>query len=378
MRVGIVCPYSLTLPGGVQEQVLALGRALRRRGIDARVLGPCDGAPPDPAVTPLGNSLPTAANGSVAPVAPDVSAQLRTIRALRDEAFDVLHLHEPLAPGPTHTTLVMHPAPILATFHAAGTSAPYRYLNPGVRLLAARIDKATAVSDMAVALARTVYDGDIEVTFNGVDVDSFRGLEPWPTSGPTVLFIGRHEPRKGLAVLIEAIAQLPDEVTCWVAGDGPESSALRLATSRHRRFEWLGRISDHEKRRRLVGADVFCAPSLGGESFGIVLLEAMAAHTPVVASSIAGYANVARAGRDALMVSPNDADALADALRRALFEPAERARLVSSGAERAEEFAMRRLAGIYAESYERLLDRAEPRTLGRRSRLFGSNEEEFT
>ncbi len=360
MRVGIICPYSLTLPGGVQEQVLAMGRALRHRGIDARVLGPCDGAPPDPAVTPLGNSLPTAANGSIAPVAPDVSAQLRTIRALRDEAFDVLHLHEPLAPGPTHTALVMHPAPILATFHAAGTSAPYRYLKPGVRWLASHIDQATAVSEMAVTLARTVFDGDIEVTFNGVDVGSFRGLEPWPTSGPTVLFIGRHEPRKGLAVLIEAMAQLPDDVICWVAGDGPEASALRLATRHNRRFEWLGRISDHEKRRRLVGADVFCAPSLGGESFGIVLLEAMAAHTPVVASSIEGYANVARAGRDALMVSPNDVDALAAALRAALFEPAERARLVSSGAERADQFAMRRLAGIYVERYERLVDRTEP------------------
>src|SRR4051794_40358637 len=104
MRVGLISPYSLTVPGGVQGQVLGLARALRTSGHDVRVLGPCDGPPPDGGVTPLGNSVPTAANGSVAPLAPDPSAQLRTIRALRDEAFEVLHLHEPLCPGPTMTS----------------------------------------------------------------------------------------------------------------------------------------------------------------------------------------------------------------------------------------------------------------------------------
>ena len=122
MRVGLVCPYSLTLPGGVQGQVLGLGRALRDLGVDARVLGPCDGPPPDTFVTPLGNSIPTAANGSMAAIAPDPSASLRTIRALRDEHFDVVHLHEPLAPGPTQTALVFSDRPLVGTFHRAGES----------------------------------------------------------------------------------------------------------------------------------------------------------------------------------------------------------------------------------------------------------------
>ena len=130
MRIGLVCPYSLTVPGGVQGQVLGLARVLRELGHEARVLAPCDGPPPELYVIPLGNSIPTAANGSVAPLAPDPSCALRTIRALADEAFDVLHLHEPLAPGPTMTTLVMHPAPAVGTFHAAGDSTSYRVAQP--------------------------------------------------------------------------------------------------------------------------------------------------------------------------------------------------------------------------------------------------------
>src|SRR5690606_3062639 len=123
VRVGLVCPYSLTIPGGVQGQVLGLARSLRGFGHEVRVLAPSDGPPPDPGVTPLGSSVPTAANGSVAPLAPGPSAQLRTIRALRDEDFGVVHLHEPLAPGPTMTTLLFGSAPMVGTFHAAGVSA---------------------------------------------------------------------------------------------------------------------------------------------------------------------------------------------------------------------------------------------------------------
>ena len=118
-----MCPYSLTVPGGVQGQVLGLGRALRRAGVDARILAPCDGPPPDPAVTPLGNSVPTASNGSVAAIAPDPSAAMRTIRALRDESFDVVNVHEPLAPGPSLTAVLFSASPTVGTFHRAGMSA---------------------------------------------------------------------------------------------------------------------------------------------------------------------------------------------------------------------------------------------------------------
>lgn len=355
MRIGVVCPYSVTIPGGVQGQVLALARTLRHLGHDTRVLAPCDGPPPDAGVTPLGNSLPTAANGSVAPIAPDVPAQLRTIRALRDEGFDVVHLHEPLCPGPTQTALLFKSQPLIGTFHAAGSSAGYRWLNPLVRWGADKLDLRCAVSQDARDMAYRALGGVYHVVFNGVEVDVFRKADPWPTEAPTILFLGRHEPRKGLAVLLDAMADLPRDVRLWIASDGPETAALRAKAAGDPRIEWLGRIDDAEKARRLRGADVFCAPSLRGESFGVVLLEAMASDTAVVASDLPGYANVARSGRDALLVPPGDAKALANALRRTLADRSLREQLVASGEARAEEFSMDRLAEVYLELYRSLL-----------------------
>src|SRR5262245_10438316 len=167
----MVCPYSLSIPGGVQAQVLGLARHLRRVGHEVRVLAPCDGPPPEPFVTPLGDSLPTAANGSVAPLAPDPAAALRTLRALRDEKFDVVHVHEPLAPGPSLTTVTLHVAPTVGTFHAAGRSTSYRMLAPLLRRLLERIDVRVVVSKDALALVQTHLgdDGDYTVLFNGVE-----------------------------------------------------------------------------------------------------------------------------------------------------------------------------------------------------------------
>ncbi|MCU1345829.1 MAG: pimA, partial [Acidimicrobiia bacterium] len=149
----MVCPYSLTIPGGVQAQALGLTRVLRELGHEARLLAPCDGPPPASFVTALGNSIPTAANGSVAPLAPDPAAALRTIRALWDEDFDVIHLHEPLAPGPTLYTVVMNPSPMVGTFHAAGRSSGYRYLRPLPKWMANRLAVRCAVSADAADLA---------------------------------------------------------------------------------------------------------------------------------------------------------------------------------------------------------------------------------
>ena len=364
MRVGLVCPYSLTLPGGVQGQVLSLGSALRAKGLDVRILGPCDGPPPDPSVTPLGDSLPTAANGSVAPIAPAPSAQLRLIRALRDERFDVVNVHEPIAPGVTQTALVFKSQPLVGTFHAAGRIAMYSWLTPVVHWLGRRLDARIAVSDEARAMALEAAGGDYEVLFNGVDLDAYSGSEGPEASEqrddrddgrPTILFLGRHEPRKGLAVLLEAMRRLPPDVRLWVGSDGPQTEELQRSVAGDPRIEWLGRLSEADKHDRLRRADVFCAPSLGGESFGVVLLEAMAAHTAVVASDIAGYAKVARADRDALLVPPDDADALAGALARVLDRPELRASLVASGIERAEEFSMSRLADRYIDVFERVV-----------------------
>jgi len=356
IRIGIICPYSLTLPGGVQMQVLSLARALRRKGYRTRVLGPCDGPPPDAGVTPLGNSLPTAANGSVAPVAPDPSAQLRVIRALRDEDFDVVHLHEPIAPGPTMTALLTRPAPMIGTFHAAGGSLAYDLMPRAVKFLARRLDDRVAVSEDARRMAASALGGTYDLTFNGVELRRYASGPSAPTREPTVLFLGRHEPRKGLAVLLDAMVELPSSIRLWVVGEGPETAALQARTAGDPRIEWLGTVTESDKIARLRAADVFCAPSLHGESFGIVLLEAMAASTPVVASNLPGYSNVARAGQDALLVPPGDSTALAGALRRVLESPQTSADLVGSGLERADQFSMARLADAYLERYQRLVD----------------------
>jgi phosphatidylinositol alpha-mannosyltransferase len=362
VRIGLVCPYSLTIPGGVQGQVLALARALRRRGHEARVLAPCDGPPPELFVTPLGNSVPTVANGSIAPIAPDLPAQLRTIRALWDESFDLLHLHEPLVPGPTITAALLKPAPLVGTFHAAGSQPAYQVLGPLAAWFGQRLDVRVAVSDDALALAGPSVGGDFEVLFNGIEGERFRTATPWPTDRPAVLFLGRHEPRKGLEVLLRALPEVPEDLAVWVAGEGPQTEELR---SRHDdpRIEWLGRICDDERDRRMAAASVFCAPSLGGESFGVILLEAMAAGAPVVASSIPGYAKVAKGAAGgapaACLVEPDDPHALARAIRSVLGDAGQAERLRAAGAARAAQFDLEVLCDRYLELYETLLRSAE-------------------
>jgi len=357
VRIAVVCPYSLSLPGGVQGQVLGLARALRTRDHDVRVLGPCDGPPPEAGVITLGKCVPTHANGSVAPIAPDLSCVMRTIHALRDEDFDVVHVHEPLAPGPTLTSVVMSGAPTVGTFHAAGVSAAYRWLRPLTRWIATRLTVRCAVSEDARDLAARALGGEYLIVPNGIDLDRFSTAEPWPTEGPTILFVSRHESRKGLDVLISAMSRLPAGVRLWVASDGPETSRLRAATAGDSRVQWLGRIPDAEKVRRLRAAGALCAPSLHGESFGMVLLEAMAAQTPIVASDLPGYRQMAVDGKAAVLVPPGDVGALAVALDTVLHRPDTVAPELAAGEGRAIEFSMDRLAerylGLYAAAVER-------------------------
>ena len=287
----------------------------------------------------------------MAAIAPDISAALRTIRALRDEQFDVVHLHEPLAPGPTQTALVFSDRPLVGTFHRAGESAWYRAFRRLGRWGANHLAVRAAVSEEAVAAVSRTFGGTYELVWNGIDVTRYRDAEPWPTDGPTVLFVGRHEPRKGLAVLIDAFSRLPTDVRLWIASEGPETARLRQATGDDERIEWLGLIGEREKIRRIRGADVLCAPSLHGESFGVILLEGMAAGTPVVASDLAGYRNVARPDVDAILTPPGDPEALAAALELALAGGPVVAGLVASAEQRAASFSLESLAKRYLDLY---------------------------
>ena len=301
----------------------------------------------------MGASIPTFANGSIAPIAPDIACTLRTIRALADEEFDVIHVHEPICPGPCQTALFTRYAPIVATWHAAGGSKAYR--TPGVRWLAERATIRTAVSVDARDMAHAALGGEYEIVSNGIDLDGVRKADAHLASMPTIAYVGRHEPRKGLEVLLQAMQHLPASVRLWVMSEGPQTLELREAYGHDDRIDWLGNVSDEEKLARIKGADVFCVPSLRGESFGVVLLEGMAARTPVVASDLAGYRNVAETGGEALLVPPGDVAALAHALQRVLQDPLLAAQLVAAGEPRAEQFAMDRLAEEYVEIYERAI-----------------------
>jgi phosphatidylinositol alpha-mannosyltransferase len=354
MRIAQVCPYSLSMPGGVQSQVLGLARAQRRAGHEVTVLGPSDGPPPEPGVRTLGRSVPLPANGSVAPIAPDVACALRTIAALRDGRFDLLHLHEPMVPGPTLTALLYSDLPVVATFHRSGASSAYASFAGLLVRWARRIDIRCAVSSAARETAQGALGGTYRMLYNAVDLAPFDQAQKLDTDGPTLFFIGRHEERKGLAVLLEAVSLLPTAPRLWVASDGPQTLDLQRRFSGLANLEWLGRISDQERAWRMKSADLVCVPSLGGESFGLVLLEAMAAGAALVASDIDGYRGVATHERNALLVPPGDPAAWAAALERMMDDPDLRQGLAASGRSRAEEMSMDHLAQDYCQLYQEL------------------------
>ncbi len=350
----MVSPYSLSRPGGVQGQVLALARALRRLDVDCRVLAPCDGAPPAPGVISVGASVLWENNGSQAPIATSKAVARRTIDALALFEPDLVHLHEPMVPGPTLTILLGYHGPMVSTHHIAGYVGR-EWAMPAVRANLERVDVRVAVSPSAQATAAESLGGSYEVLWNGVETERYEAIAPTPSTRPAVLFCNRHEPRKGLDVLLDAWSELARDAVLWVIGTGPQTEALRARDVAN--VEWLGVVSDAERDARLKGATLFCAPAIGGESFGIVLLEAMAAGVAVVASDIDGYRNVARDGVDARLVAPGDPIALRHALCDLLDDERLREKLIAGATERAEDLSMHRLAQRYLDIYSGVLAR---------------------
>jgi phosphatidylinositol alpha-mannosyltransferase len=353
----MVSPYDLTVPGGVQGQVLGLGAALRSLGHEVVVVAPGRRVGRTDGLITVGEAIGVRANGSVAPVALSPLAAVRAGRAVRRGGFDVVHLHEPLAPVVNYGCLVAASQPIVGTFHRNGASAFYRILGPGVRWAVGRLAARCAVSEAARDNVAPFCAGEFEVLFNGIDVDRHRTEEPTPTEGPTVLFVGRHEPRKGLAVLLEAVSLMARPPVLWIAGAGPATAELRERFPASPRRQWLGTISEDEKVARMAGAHVFCAPSTGGESFGMVLLEAMAAGCAVVASDIDGYRQAA--GGHARLVAPSDPQGLALALETALDDATSGAAgsspdALASARRHAERWSMVELARRYEQIYRRV------------------------
>ncbi len=295
MKIAMLSPYALTRPGGVQGQVIGLAHSLRARGHDVTVLGPADAGVPVPEGAGehfvIGRPTALHSNGSVAPVALWPDAAARVERFVRTGGFDVVHVHEPLAPMAAYGLVLTAPLPMVGTYHRAGVSRWVPLLKPLAGLVGRRMQIRVAVSEAARETGLRSGGGDFEVLFNGVDVARFESAPPRhdEQGRPVVVFLGRHEGRKGLNVLLDAFALLDRPAVLWVAGDGPGSEVQRRRHPESDRVRWLGVLSDDEVASRLAGADVLCAPSLYGESFGMVLLEGMAAGCAVVASDIEGY-----------------------------------------------------------------------------------------
>ena len=330
-----MCPYAWDRPGGVQSHVRALAAALRARDHDVTVIAPRASrrAATEHGVILTGGTLPVPANGSVAPISfgPVGAAAVR--RALRRIDPDVVHVHEPLIPSTSMQALMSARAPTIGTFHAAAdASLGYRVSRPLLASLARRLAIRTAVSEAARALIARYHPGDYVITPNGVDVQRFSTAEPLELPGDKkVLFLGRIERRKGLHVLIEAMSRTPAQgAHLVVAGTGPEERRCRtLARELRVEATFLGRLSEADVARAYRAADVYCAPATGRESFGIVLLEAMAAGALIVCSDLLAFRSVA--GDAASFAPPNDAPALARAIQEVLARPAKAEQMRRAG-----------------------------------------------
>jgi phosphatidylinositol alpha-mannosyltransferase len=353
MRIALVSPYSVSVPGGVQNQVLGLAGAMRKLGHEVTVVAPVDGPAPI-GVASVGRSVSISTNGSKAPVAPYPAAALRALRILRGGAYDIVHLHEPFAPSITIPVLAFHRGPMVGTFHAAGDQTAYRLLGRSFRPLARRLAIRAAVSVTAASPARRYLGGSYEVLFNGIDARRFQTPHATRADPPAVLFLGREEPRKGLRVMLQALDSLPPPVTLWVAGPGTADGRVRHRYGNHPRISWLGELSEAEKIARLRAASAVCVPSLEAESFGIVLLEAMAAGTPVVASDLPAYRAVTDDGSAALLSAVADPVALAGDLLCALRDKDLATRLQTAGHAIAARYDLRALAERYLEIYGRV------------------------
>ena len=342
MRIGIVCPYSWDIPGGVQAHVRDLAEQLIELGHSVSVLAPGDEDTPGlpPYVVAAGKAVPVRYNGSVARLQFGVVSAARVRRWLRDGAFDVVHVHEPAPPSLSLLTCMIHDGPLVATFHAATVRSRFlamfdTVLQPFLEKLSGRI----AVSPAARKVIVEHLGADAVVIPNGVAVAHYATAEPlpgYPRDGATIGFIGRYdEPRKGMDVLVAAmellIAERPD-LRLVVAGRGESEEFLAgLPTTVRSRVEMLGQVSEDDKARLLRSIDVYCAPNTGQESFGVILLEAMAARAAVVASDLEAFRRVLNGGAAGELFATGDSRALAQGLRSVLDDPARRAQLIAAG-----------------------------------------------
>lgn len=350
MRVGLVCPYDFDVPGGVQYHVRDLAEYLIAQGHDVQVIAPGEEDRPGPDyLTLCGRAVPVRYNGSVARLAFGPVTSSRVTRWLEQGDFDVVHIHEPISPSVSVLALLATEAPVVATFHASSlrlraVQAAYPLLRPLLEKIIGRI----AVSEAARRTVTTHLGGDAVIIPNGVDVDDFALAQPRPQwqgadGAPTLAFLGRiDEPRKGLQVLSAAMETIVRELPgtrLLIAGPGDVEAAREKMTSPvAAACTFLGMVSDEDKAAMLASVDAYVAPHTGGESFGIVLVEAMAAGAPVVASDLPAFTAVLDGQANGRLFTTGDANACATAVLDVLRDPEESARLRAAGHARARDY----------------------------------------
>jgi len=339
----MVCPYTWDVPGGVQEHIKDLAEALIGLGHDVSVISPADDDTPLPGyVVPAGRAVPVPYNGSVARLAFGFLSAARVRRWVKEGAFDVLHVHEPAAPSLSLLACWVADGPVVATVHTAiprsrALHAAYPVLQTALEKISGRI----AVSEAARTTFVEHMGGDAVLIPNGVTVSRYERATPlpgWPGEGGTLGFLGRiDEPRKGLDVLLRAFEILASQrpgLRLLIAGPGDlEDTRARVPAPLRDRVVLLGRVSQEDKERFYHSVDVFCAPNTGGESFGVVLIEAMAAGAPIVASDLDAFRQVLRGGRAGELFATGDPAALAAAAVTLLDDPGLRDRLSAAATE---------------------------------------------
>ena len=395
MRIALLSPYSWTYPGGVTRHIEALAEELTVDGHEARIIAPFDpddalsarlhrGARPQRRRVPeqfvsLGRTVGLSANGAVSNVALTPSAVFALRRELREGGYDVAHIHEPVVPVVGWDALCSAgDLPLVGTFHTYSENAltnGFAAIPLGGRRRMNRLRVRIAVSEAAAWTARRFYGGRYRIIPNGVDLGSgvpradadVGRVGVGSSGGPLrILFIGQAVERKGLPVLLRAFEALREQVPATLTLVGANAEEVAHMMLDDRGVLALGKVSEQRKLAELAGADVLCAPSLHGESFGMILTEAFAAATPVVASDIPGYREVVRDGVDGVMTPPDDALALAEVLRGLALDERRRAAMAVAARERAERFAWPRVASEVLEAYEQARSTGSPSTsLGR-------------
>jgi len=365
MKIGIVSPYAYPRPGGANDNIRETYENLRERGHQVRIItAPWGDDPPAQDVIQIGQAIAVPYNGSVGRITLSARLEYLVTRILDRERFDIIHHHEPLVPLLSAQILDRKSCPQVATFHAfGGFSFSYWAFRPIARRYMNKLDGRIAVSSAARHFISRYFPGDYDIIPNGVDVDFFASAKPFPeyTDGKTnILFVGRVEPRKGAMYLARAYAKLKQrypDTRLIIVGRGPELGDVREFVHEEGVEDVLfaGRASDIDKARFYKTADIFSAPSTGQESFGVVLLEAMAAGTAAIASDIHGYKKVIQRNVSGLLVEPRDVDALCGALERLVTQPALRTRLGEAGSIRAREFDWSHVTDQLVAFYERVI-----------------------